>query len=179
MTFHSFVNIVFYIVSPKSLFLACTNECFCMDLLVCFSQPAPRFVYIRRFCYFSYKLTMQPFLLPAVEFLMVPRCLEFIFAHCFLSPNYTSTPYSLHQDFREFFTYHPKLFFSLLIHLSQLINPRPPLTRDTYNLSTLLFGWKAPFVVNTFLVILSNVFSSSFVHLIISAPYLSTETAQV
>ena len=36
---------------------------------------------------------MQPFSLPTVEFLIVPRCLEFIFAHCFLTPNYTSSPY--------------------------------------------------------------------------------------
>ena len=61
---------VFSIVNPKGLFLAYTNKCFCLDLQVCFSQPAPRFFYMRRFRYFSHKLTMHPFFLPTVEFLI-------------------------------------------------------------------------------------------------------------
>ena len=45
------------------------------------------------------------------------------------------------------------------------MSARPPSSLDPYNISTSLFEWRAPFIANTFLVILSNVFSCSFAHL--------------
>ena len=58
----------FYIVNPKSLFLAHKNKCFCLDLQVCLLQPVPRFFYMRHFWYFSYKLTTQPFSFQLLSF---------------------------------------------------------------------------------------------------------------
>ena len=46
-------------------------------------------------------------------------------------------------------------------------------------MSTSFLGWRAPLIVNTFLAFLSNVFSSSFVDVIMPALYLNTATAQV
>ena len=121
---------VFYIVSPKFLSLAWTNKCFRLDLQVCFLQPAPRFFSMRRFCY---KLTMQLFFLPTIEFLVVPRCLEIIFAHSSLLITLVApTPCS--RTSREFFTYQPKVFphFSHIAHSLSVPDLHSPVTHAPY-----------------------------------------------
>ena len=77
----------------------------------------------------------------------------------------------------EFLTYHPKLFSSILIHSSQLINPIPLLLR--YTLPTSLLGCSAPYIVINVLVILSKLFNSSLFHFRIPTPYLIAEATQV
>ena len=79
----------------------------------------------------------------------------------------------------EFLTYHPKLFSSILIHVSQLVNPLPPISLLRYTLSTSLLGCSAPCIVINFLVLLTKLFNSSAFHFRIPAPYLITETARV
>ena len=78
-----------------------------------------------------------------------------------------------------FLNYHPELFSSLYIHLSQLISPCPPFTFGPYNLSTSPFGCSAPFIVIIFRIALSSDQTSFFDHPVMPAPYLKTATAQV
>ena len=79
----------------------------------------------------------------------------------------------------ELLTYYPKLFSSILIHPSQLINPRPPISLLRYTLSISLLGCRARCMVMNFLVLLSKLFNSSVLHFKIPAPYLFTETAMI
>ena len=59
------------------------------------------------------------------------------------------------NDSIEFLRKHPKLFSSILIHASQIINPLPPVSLLSYTLSTLLLGCSASYIVINFLVLLS------------------------
>ena len=70
----------------------------------------------------------------------------------------------------EFLIYHPKFFSSILVHLSQLINPLPPIFLLRYTLSTSLFGCRAPCIVWNFLVLLSKLFNTFVFHFSILAP---------
>ena len=72
-----------------------------------------------------------------------------------------------------------KLFSSILIHPSKLIDPFPPLYPLRYNLSTSLLGCSAPCIVINFLVLRSELFNSSVFLFRIPAPYLITETTQI
>ena len=72
-----------------------------------------------------------------------------------------------------------KLFSSILIHPSKLIDPFPPLYPLRYNLSTSLLGCSAPCIVINFLVLWSELFNSSVFLFRIPAPYLITETTQI
>ena len=77
------------------------------------------------------------------------------------------------------YTYHLKLFSSILIHLSQLINPFTPISLLRYTLSKSVWGCKAPCIIINFLVILSKLFNPSVFYFRIPAPYLITKTTQV
>ena len=66
-----------------------------------------------------------------------------------------------------------------LIHPSQVVNPPPYISLLRYTWSTSLLGYSAPYIIITFLVLLSKLFNSSEFHFRILALYLITETTQV
>ena len=76
-------------------------------------------------------------------------------------------------------THKPRSYSIDLTHISMLIGPLPPCFRLTYSRSMPLFWWRAPYIVNVFLVVLSIFFNSSTYQLIIPAPHLNSGTAQV
>ena len=90
----------------------------------------------------------------------VPRCLQSAYSDSFLTFN---IPYLLPDAVKR-----PKNS-SHTPHSLLVPDLHPPLIHTTYQ-HLFSFEWKAPFIVNTFLVILSHFFSSSFAHLVCSMP---------
>ena len=77
----------------------------------------------------------------------------------------------------EFLRYQPRLFFSLLVALSQLVSPLAPSLLLTESLSSSHFGCTCLCVLTSFRAFLSNSFSSSTLHCKIPVPYLNIARA--
>ena len=144
-------------LSPfSSPFLCCTSiPSFQSDvpsqLQVCSASGVPVYLseIVRALLYHSFSSSLYWY----VSF-------KLLFADIFFSFNNANTFVSIKNFAVALSRYHPKL-----------------LSHSVCTLATSPFGCSAPFIVIVFLVTLPNDLTSSFVHSIMSAPYLETATA--
>ena len=119
------------------------------------------FFLIHCFWNFSYKLSIHYFIFP--QFLFPhPNLFEFLPIHCVSVLYCLCSFHTFNDGSGEFLTY-PKLFSSIPIHPSQIINYLPFISPLQYTLSTLLLGGNTPYIVINILVVLSKLHSVSFI----------------
>lgn len=137
-----FVYLVFHIVCSQCLFLSHTQQGFHLNFQVSFSQPFPCVYFISCFWHILYKLSTHPCAFAKFFLFPHPGLSEFLLIQCFIIfySFIPCTAFTLSiNGSTELLTYHPKLFSSVLIHPSQLINPCPLIYVLRYILSTSFF----------------------------------------
>ena len=174
-----FIYLVFHIVCLHCLFLRSTQHGFFFNFQVSFSQPVPCFFFHLLFLALLLETVLTFFCFSIVPSFPSSICLKsFLFAvslHYFVSAAFTPSI----SGSIEFLAYHPKLFSSILIHPSQLLNLLPLISLLRYILSISLLGCSTPCIVINFLVLLSKFLKSSLFHSRIPPSYLITEAVKV
>ena len=125
----------------------------------------------------SQKLSVHCFIILYPQAFISPSLLN-LFLLTFSSVSIMPTHFYLLKNFAVALSrYHPKLLSHSVCTLATNYSPPTFNFVLTNNLSTSPFGCSAPFIVIVFLATLPNDLTSSFVHSIMSAPYLETATA--